>query len=712
MAVDAGAAGDATERDPLASLITALPVALVGLDRDDLVTHWNPAAERIFGWTAEEVLGRPYPACPPGHLEEHRMILQDAFKGGRGFAGIETRRLRKDGSIVDVAIWAAPLPDPAGPSRVSIAVILDLTERKKLEDQLYQAQKMEAVGRLAGGIAHDFNNLITVVTGQSSLLLEEEGLSEEVRGSVGEIADAADKAALLTRQLLAFGRRQVLQPRVISMNGVLSDMGAILQRLIGADVAIESELDSALGHARIDPVQFQQVVMNLVVNARDAMPGGGRLRIRTSNARIGTELASRFPYTVRTGDYVLLEVSDTGAGMEESVRSQIFEPFFTTKSDSQGTGLGLSTVYGIVKQSGGYIWVDSAPGEGATFRLYFPRVEADRYEAAEAAEAGQDEAPVVVGATILLAEDEVAVRWLARRILERAGYRVLEAEDGDAALRVARDHPGDIDLFLSDVVMPGRRGPEAYGGLAASRPGLPAIFMSGYSQEALSQQTLNLPGVQFLPKPFTPAGLRAAVARALGHDTAGGRAGPPDERTLERALRTLEAGQGVRPRSEAMARAGELCVEAGQRERALRYFGRAVDAYLEAGEEEEAERICHRILAIAPSVVRARHTLALLAMGRGDTEAAVARVGEYVRAAMEARQAEVAIRQLRTMVSISREPELQEFLVAELAQLAGGAAGIDPESVSTAAEPPDADGASFRERILRAALAPPSDLLH
>jgi PAS domain S-box-containing protein len=718
-----GGAGDEAGQWALRSLIDALPVALVGLDRDDLVIYWNAAAERVFGWSAAEVLGRPYPAVPGGHQEEHRLILQDAFKGGQGFAGIETRRLRKDGSLVDLAIWAAPLPGPSGRAAAVIGIMLDLTERKKLEDQLYQAQKMEAVGRLAGGIAHDFNNLMTVITGQSSLLLEEEVLPEDTRASVAEIGEAAQKATLLTRQLLAFSRRQVLQPRLLSVNGVIGDMGRMLQRLIGEDVTVLAELDPTLGHARLDPVQFQQVIMNLVVNARDAMPRGGRLGIRTSNARIGPEIAARFPYPVRTGDYVLVEVSDTGIGIEEAVRDRIFEPFFTTKAQGKGTGLGLSTVYGIVKQSGGYIWVDSELGEGSTFRVYFPRVEADRHEASSDSPPtpsdreglAPEEEWTGAGITVLLAEDETAVRWLARRILERAGHTVLEAADGEEALQVAAGHPGRIHLLVSDVVMPGRRGPELYEALAAVRPGIKAVFISGYSQDYLSQELLGSPDVTFVAKPFTPARLRAAIARAFTGDDAASAAEALNESGLEAALRTLEAQTDQGERSHAMARAGELCVEAGQRERALRYFGRAVDSFLEAGDETAAERTCRRIVAIAPSVVRARRTLAILAIGRGDTDVAVERVGDYVRAAMEARQAEVAIRQLRTMVSISREPVLHDFLVRELAQLTGASTASDLDvAVNTeAAGPTDlATDEGFRARVLRAALAPPSDLVH
>ncbi len=504
--------------EAVASLIDVLPVALIGLDRDDRVTHWNPAAEQLFGWTAEEVLGAPYPAAPPGRLEEHRILLDDALRGGRTYPGIETQQRRKGGSLIDVAIWTAPLPAGAGGPDVAIGVILDLTERKKLETQLYQSQKLEAVGRLAGGIAHDFNNLITVVTGQSGLLLEDPALPRDWRESVTAIGEAADRAALLTRQLLAFSRRQVLQPRTLSINEAICEMQGTVQRLIGSDVEIVTELAPDLGHVRVDPTQLQQIALNLVVNARDAMPGGGRLRFVTTNARIDADMASEFPYAVLIGDYVRLDVQDSGAGMEEGIVDRVFEPFFTTKARGKGTGLGLSTVYGIVKQSGGYIWVDSVPGQGTTFRIYLPRVAAgptDLESAGAAVPAPAEPSPDFAGETILLVEDEAGVRDLARRVLLAAGYRVLEAVDGEEAIALAREYRGDIDLLVSDVVMPGQRGPAVFRRLAADRPGLRALFMSGYSEEVLALETFVTPVVAFLAKPFTPATLRQAVADAL-----------------------------------------------------------------------------------------------------------------------------------------------------------------------------------------------------
>jgi len=508
-------AGGTHDSEAVRSLIDALPVALVGLDRNDRVTHWNPAAERLFGWTAAEVLGQPYPAISLDRRDEHQVLLDDAFKGGRNFPGVETQQRRKDGSLVDVAIWTAPLPAGGGSPSVAIGVILDLTERKKLETLLYQSQKMEAVGQLAGGIAHDFNNLITVVTGQSGLLSEDPRLPQEWRDSVAAITEAADRAALLTRQLLAFSRRQVLQARVFCINDAINEMRDMLRRLIGADVDIVTDLDQDLGHVRVDPTQFQQIVLNLAVNARDAMPDGGRLRIATSNAWIDAAMAAAFPYPVLTGGYIRLEVQDSGEGMDDLVLNRIFEPFFTTKPRGQGTGLGLSTVYGIVKQSGGYIWVDSAPAEGTTFSIYLPRVVAETPVAAVPADVRVDQAPSPSDETILLVEDEAGVRELARRVLERAGYRVLEADDGEAAIALSGEYPGEIHLLVSDVVMPGQRGPAVFRRLAAERPGLRVLFMSGYSEEVLAMDAFVTPVVSFLEKPFTPAALRQAVADSL-----------------------------------------------------------------------------------------------------------------------------------------------------------------------------------------------------
>jgi signal transduction histidine kinase len=393
----------------------------------------------------------------------------------------------------------------------------ELTERKQVEqalfraeEQLRQSQKMEAVGRLASGVAHDFNNLLTPIIGHSQFILERLDPNDPVRKNLIEISRAADRAASLTKQLLALSRRQVLQPKVVNINSVIADMEEMLRRLVGEDLDFIVTMDPRLGPVRADPSQIQQVVMNLVVNARDAMPRGGRLTIATANICID-DASDPLP-GVSPGPYVELGISDDGCGMDSETQSRIFEPFFTTKAHGKGTGLGLSTVYGIVKQNGGHIWVYSEPGLGSTFKLFLPRLT----EEAETPEADAGEPELHRGAeTILLVEDEDGVRELARQILQLNGYIVLQAARADEALQISRIHDGRIDLLLTDVIMPQMNGRELAELLTKHRPELRVVYMSGYAEDVIVHQGSLDPSLILVEKPFTPAVLARTVREVL-----------------------------------------------------------------------------------------------------------------------------------------------------------------------------------------------------
>ena len=419
------------------------------------------------------------------------------------------RHKRKDGRVFEAEITSHDLE--FGGRRATLVVAQDVTERKHLEDQLRQAQKMEAVGRLAGGVAHDFNNLLMIVKGHSELLLQESVTNEKVRRKAEQIDKAADRATALTRQLLAFSRMQVLQPKVISLNSIVKELGHLLPRLIGEDVELLIRTGDLLGLVRADANQIEQVIMNLAVNARDAMPNGGRLCIETSNADLDS--SCRTTHRVLTpGPYVLLTVTDTGTGMDAETQAHIFEPFFTTKEKGKGTGLGLATVYGVVKQSGGFIWVYSEPGKGTSFKIYLPRVE----EAVEAPSATSIPAELPHGSeTILLAEDEQDVREITREFLALSGYTVLEAKDGIEALEAARNHMGKIDVLLTDMVMPGMSGRDLAAHLALLRRDIKVIFMSGYTEYSTTHYGGWDPSTALLTKPFTRATLAQMVRDVL-----------------------------------------------------------------------------------------------------------------------------------------------------------------------------------------------------
>ncbi len=392
-------------------------------------------------------------------------------------------------------------------------------ERRQLERQLQESQKLEALGRLAGGVAHDFNNVLTAVLGSTELLLLETPPDAATREELAIIREAATRAQDLIRQLLAFSARQVLTPAVVDLGALVKHVGKMLRRLIGEDIALTLERAPDLGAIRVDTGQIEQVLVNLAVNARDAMPEGGRLTLATSNVDLREGDAGDLP----AGRYVLLHVSDTGVGMDHATLARVFEPFFTTKAHGKGTGLGLATVYGIVRQSGGHITADSRPGAGAAFRIYLPRVEAVVEVAGDATPVA---APVPGTGTILIAEDDPLVRTLARKVLQQAGYAVLVAAGGAEALRLADEHPGPVDLLVTDVVMPGMNGRELMRQLVRRRPGVRVLYLSGYSDEAVERHGVLDPGTAFMQKPFTPAALAAKVRTVLqGEPGAGSQPG-------------------------------------------------------------------------------------------------------------------------------------------------------------------------------------------
>ena len=498
-------------------LIEASPLAIMALDTEGNVTLWNPAAERIFGWTKEEAIGRLNPIVPGEKIEEFHVLRERVLREG-GFSGLELRRRNKENMPVDLSVSTAPMRDARGKIIGIMEVMDDITERKQIEEslrlseeQFRQAQKMEAVGMLAGGVAHDFNNLLTAIRGYSDLLLQRIDANSPYRKEVEEIHRAGDRASVLTRQLLAFSRKQVMQPKVLDLNEVVAGMEEMLRRMIDENIELITVLRPDLWSVLVDPGQIEQVLMNLVVNARDAIERGGKITIETGNVVLDDAYISRHS-VVAPGSYAMLAVSDTGTGMDEETKGRIFDPFFTTKEKGKGTGLGLSTVYGIVKQSNGYIWVYSERYRGTAFKIYLPR-----HEAADA-EKRSEEVPAMSPKgheTILLVEDEELVRVLARDVLRGHGYTVLEACDGADAMGVAVSHRGPIHLMITDVVMPNMGGQEVAVSLAPLLREMKVLFISGYSDEAIVRHGILSPGARFLQKPFRLDGLLRKVREVL-----------------------------------------------------------------------------------------------------------------------------------------------------------------------------------------------------
>jgi len=506
------------EQARLAAIVESSEDAIMSTSLGGVITSWNRGAERLYGYSADEIMGRhARDLVPPGSAEDEQARILASVARGEPVQALETRRCRKDGSLVEVALTVSPMRDRTGTVIGASAIVRDLTARRateatllRTEEQFRQAQKMEAVGRLAGGVAHDFNNLLSVILGYAILALEELKQGDELREDLEEIRLAAERATTLTRQLLAFSRQQILQPRVVDLNQIILGMKSMLSRLIGEDVELSTSTIPDLGRVLADPGQIEQVVMNLAVNARDAMPDGGKLTIEVTNVRFDAAHASSALGTVH-GDYVMLAVSDTGSGMDAKTRARIFDPFFTTKEQGKGTGLGLATVLGVVQQSGGNISVYSELGAGTTFKVYLPRTD----RAIAAALASEPPTTLRGTETILLVEDEEQVRVVASAILRRNGYNVLEASNGEEALLLLKDLSIKIELLLTDVVMPRMGGRKLTEHVAPLRPQLRLLFASGYTDDAIVRHGVLDAGVAFLQKPFTPHALLSKVREVL-----------------------------------------------------------------------------------------------------------------------------------------------------------------------------------------------------
>ncbi len=471
----------------------------------------NPAFVRMLGYESEaEALALDFARDIYVAPEERATFLHTLHEKGE-VRNVEARFKRKDGRVITVLRNARVVRDEQGAALYYEGTVVDITERKHLEEQLRQSQKMAAIGQLAGGIAHDFNNVLTVIQGYGELLIQAFDDRDPRKPDVQEIITSADRTAALTRQLLAFSRKQILEPRVLDLRAVVADLDQMLRRLIGEDIELATLQSSELGRVKADRSQIEQVLMNLAINARDAMSAGGKLTIETMDVDLDEEYA-RQHVSVRPGPHVLLAVSDTGSGMDAETLSHIFEPFFTTKEQGKGTGLGLSMVYGIVKQSGGNIWVYSEPGRGTTFKIYLPRVE----EAVEEVEPDLAQPRLMGGSeTVLLVEDEEGIRKVVCRVLRPKGYTVLEAQDPNNGLALSAAHPDPIHLLITDIVLPQMSGAALADRIVQERPGTKVLYMSGYTDNAIVHHGLLDRGKVFLQKPFTPATILRKVREVL-----------------------------------------------------------------------------------------------------------------------------------------------------------------------------------------------------
>ena len=497
----------------------SVPDLVLILDPEGIVQRANRVVADTVGLDFSQIVGRHCYEVVHGMSEacqdcpHHRSLESGQTERG----DLEEPRL---GKVFDA--FCTPLRHPDGTVQGSVVALRDITERKQLEKQLFQTQRLEAIGRLAGGIAHDFNNILGIVTGYSDLVLERLEPESPLRSKIEQIRKAGERGIALTRQLLAFGRQQVLEPMVLNLNDWVSDTMNMLEQSLGEDIEIATVLNPELGAVKADPAQMEQIIMNLAINARDAMPTGGKLTIETANAELDEKYAQQRHVVAQPGPYVMLAVSDTGIGMDADLLSRIFEPFFTTKDKFKGTGLGLSTVYGIVKQSGGYVWVYSELNKGTTFKIYLPRVD----QAAEEVRARAARAVPPQGTeTILVLEDEASLRELVCEWLQGIGYTVLEAKSGADALAIAGKYNESIHLLLTDVVMPGMSGREAAERLASLCPKMNVLYISGYTDDAIVHHGILNPGVAFLQKPFTREALAQKVRGLLDQ------AAEPDRRT-------------------------------------------------------------------------------------------------------------------------------------------------------------------------------------
>jgi PAS domain S-box-containing protein len=500
-------------RTRLAAIVDSSEDAIIGKDLHGVITSWNKGAEHMYGYSAEEVMGKPVTIIVPKETPDEIPQIMAKIREGEALEQYEATRVTKDGRRLTIALTVAPIRDSEGKIVGASAIGRNITEQKRAEDQLRQAQKMEAVGRLAGGIAHDFNNILGVISACSEFLRDRIEQGSKEAQFVENLRKAAERGASLTRQLLVFSRKQVVKPQVLNLNDRLVEVSKLLRPLMGDDVEIVISPKSDAAFVEADPGQLDQIVMNLAVNARHAMPNGGRLILETSTMQFDEGFA-RLHYPMTAGKYVLLAVSDNGMGMDEATVQRIFEPFFTTKEVGKGTGLGLATVYGIVKQAGGYIWVYSEAGRGTTFKIYMPSAEHKVESALEVEPEAM--APRHEGTTVLLVEDDEMFGALTRQMLEEHGYRVLTAKDGKSALETVQANDGSVKLVLTDVVMRGVSGPEMVKKLKKSHPGIRVVYMSGYTGELIADRDVLEAGITLLEKPFTRAALLKAIDAALG----------------------------------------------------------------------------------------------------------------------------------------------------------------------------------------------------
>ena len=524
------------------SLVTNAPYGICSCDSTGKILDANPAFLELLGLaSADELHGRFIHSLY--HDSEQWFDLADRLRASAPFSGVIADWKRKGGTSV-VRISGRSVVN--GREGVVFELFAeDVTERRALEQQLRQSQKMEAVGRLAGGIAHDFNNLLMVISGYSEFLLERLGAEPHLRGPAQEIAGAAERASSLTRQLLAFSRKQMLAPRLVNINDIATENLKMLTRMIGEDIDLVLSPGKNLWPVRADAGQIEQVIMNLAVNARDAMPSGGKLTIETCNVTLGEEEA-RHHAPLRPGDYVMIQISDTGVGMDAETQSHIFEPFFTTKGP-KGTGLGLSTVYGIIKQSLGYVWVESEVGRGTTFKIYLPRVAAAGESTAQIAAHTQTLRVEPGTETILLVEDEANLRYLARQYLEKQGYKVIEAADGAVAVQIAVAHESVIHLLLTDVIMPGMNGRELAQRITEIRPNVKVLYMSGYTENVIGHNGTLDAGIRLLQKPFNLRDLKDKVREVLDATPT-----PPE---VEMSIQSAATQHAARAREVAPTRA-------------------------------------------------------------------------------------------------------------------------------------------------------------
>jgi two-component system, cell cycle sensor histidine kinase and response regulator CckA len=500
------------------TIFRASPAA-IGIGHGGVVLDANDRYCEFFGYRRDELIGRSVKKLGLWVDLADRERMMTIVREQRSVRDFETSFRRKNGEtrVALLSVEAIELMDEddlVGEEPVILVMVQDVTERRRLEEQLRHSQKMESIGRLAGGVAHDFNNLLTVILGYCELLATRFERQPRAQREMQEIRHAAERAASLTRQLLAFSRKQILMPEVLNLGRVVHELSSLVERLIGEDVEVSLSIAPDLGLVAADPGQMEQVLMNLAVNARDAMPEGGKLLFELTNVDIDEACSSQH-LDLRPGSYVMLAVADSGVGMTPEVRKRIFDPFFTTKEAGKGTGLGLSTVHGIVNQSGGSIWVYSEPGRGTTFKIYLPRVAGTPDASSEQADSDSTSSPQA-SATILLAEDDDQLRLLARRTLELAGYTVLDASDPLAAQQLLETHDDAIDLLITDVVMPGLSGPELASSPAARRSRTRVLYMSGYTDDAIVHHGILKSGTHFLQKPFTPHHLLRRVREVLG----------------------------------------------------------------------------------------------------------------------------------------------------------------------------------------------------